>query len=249
MSFFTNLVTLWSPNPEVETVEMSKAGSEPEHIATIPFSELSTWALLAFQAKSSRQFPEPSYSLQGMTRYASAPILEHPRIRSLYVDGDMVGYDAVGEMDGDMVGDVVGSDVVGDNDGDIEGDVVGSDVVGDSVGYDIVGDSDGEIVGDMVGSDVVGAWVGDVVGCEVVGAMVGDMLGLVVGLSVCGVTYAVTDVCVVPLTKTDAGDKFKSAAASRATCMLTPLPLKRLTVATMDPANTSHCVTRVHVAQ
>ena len=249
MLFLTNLVTLSSPNPEVETDEITKAGSEPEHMSTIPFSKLSTWELLVSQAESSRQFPEPSYSSQGTTRYANGPTLEHPRSRSLYVDGEVVGCDVVGETDGDPVGDTVGSDVVGDNDGDTVGDVVGSDLVGDSVGSDVVGDSDGENVGDSVGSDVVGDSVGDVVGSEVVGARVGEMLGLVVGLSVCAVTYANWDVYVVPLTENDTGDEAIAAAASRAACMLTLLPCKRSMVANIDPANTSHCVTRTHVAQ
>ena len=108
-----------------------------------------------------------------------------------------------------------------------------------------VGPDDGLGLGAAVGElcsvgDVVGSEVGDVVGSEVVGARVSDMLRLVAGLGICAVTCAVTDVCVVPLTETDTGDDSMSAATSRATCMVTPLPLKRLTVVTMDPATTSH---------
>ena len=104
----------------------------------------------------------------------------------------------------------------------------------------------------MVGLEV-GKWVGPGVvgGSEVVGAgaMVGDMLGLVVGLSVCALTYANWDVYVVPLTETDTGDDAIAADASRATCMLTLLPCNKSTVANIDPANTSHCVICTHVAQ
>ena len=54
------------------------------------------------------------------------------------VEGEVVGYAAVGKIDGELVG----SEVIGE----VDGDVVGSEVVGDVVGPEVVGEIDGDVV-------------------------------------------------------------------------------------------------------